>query len=293
MVKLVIKAPNQKIDDCEVQADMAWTVAQVSYATRASRLFSYLASLTSPPDPQLKDHLSLHYPSRPAPHDQRLIYSGHLMKDEQTLRQVFRSDSVGAEAGETLTLHLVCRVAPVTASSPPAPASPPRDRTSGGQPPLDAATPRTLAGGSSPLAAGNPVTNAVAAAAAGFPMQATPVMTAGLGLPTPFMWTPEQLALAQQMYQQLMSQIQANPALLPNLMPSLAPTVSPHAMEPGLLSPAATLPPNPPVNRNDNHVVPNPAPVAAAVVRDDEDDDDDVREERVSCPPLMLSNQAF
>lgn len=30
MVRLVIKAPNQKIDDCEVYADLGWTVAQVS-----------------------------------------------------------------------------------------------------------------------------------------------------------------------------------------------------------------------------------------------------------------------
>lgn len=80
-LKLVVKAPNQKYGDQTFDVDSSWTVKQ------------------------LKTFLSNEYPSKPAIGDQRLIYSGHLLKDDQALLDVF---SPVTSNDSIVTIHLVC-----------------------------------------------------------------------------------------------------------------------------------------------------------------------------------------
>ncbi|RWS01892.1 homocysteine-responsive endoplasmic reticulum-resident ubiquitin-like domain member 2 protein isoform X2 [Dinothrombium tinctorium] len=79
-IKLIVKAPNQKFDDQTVNCNLDWSVLQ------------------------LKEHLSKVYPLKPRVEDQRLIYSGHMLKNEQTLRNILepKIDDI------TFTVHLVC-----------------------------------------------------------------------------------------------------------------------------------------------------------------------------------------
>lgn len=89
---LVIRAPNQKLGDQPIDCPLDWSVQQ------------------------LKLHLSKVYPSRPRPEDQKLIYSGQLLENQMSLRDVFKLDS-----GKTHILHLVCRPSresPETSHSP-------------------------------------------------------------------------------------------------------------------------------------------------------------------------------
>lgn len=80
-IKLVVKAPNQKYADQSFDVDLQWSVKQ------------------------LKAYLSNEYPSKPAVDEQRLIYSGHLLRDDQALSQVFQPISSN---DSTVTVHLVC-----------------------------------------------------------------------------------------------------------------------------------------------------------------------------------------
>ncbi|XP_055013387.1 homocysteine-responsive endoplasmic reticulum-resident ubiquitin-like domain member 2 protein isoform X2 [Boleophthalmus pectinirostris] len=76
-VTLVIRAPNQKYGDQTINCFQNWTVEK------------------------LKAHLSDVYPSKPNCKDQRLVYSGKLLLDHFTLKDVLRKD-------EYHMLHLVC-----------------------------------------------------------------------------------------------------------------------------------------------------------------------------------------
>ncbi|KAJ3609159.1 hypothetical protein NHX12_023683 [Muraenolepis orangiensis] len=77
-VILVIKAPNQKYTDQRIYGFQNWTVEK------------------------LKAHLSDVYPSKPSSKDQRLVYSGKLLLDHLTLKDVLRMQD------EYHMLHLVC-----------------------------------------------------------------------------------------------------------------------------------------------------------------------------------------
>lgn len=77
-VTLVIRAPNQKYDDQTINCYQNWTVEK------------------------LKAHLSDVYPSKPSSKDQRLVYSGKLLLDHFTLKDVLRKQD------EYHMLHLVC-----------------------------------------------------------------------------------------------------------------------------------------------------------------------------------------
>lgn len=80
-VTLVVKAPNQKVADQTVECALNWTVKK------------------------LKEHLSLVYPSKPTEHQQRIIYSGKLLQDDLTLKDVLCQH----ESSENIhTVHLVC-----------------------------------------------------------------------------------------------------------------------------------------------------------------------------------------
>ncbi|XP_061615236.1 homocysteine-responsive endoplasmic reticulum-resident ubiquitin-like domain member 2 protein isoform X3 [Phyllopteryx taeniolatus] len=86
-VTLVIRAPNQKYDDQTINCCQNWTVEK------------------------LKAHLSDVYPSKPSSKDQRLVYSGKLLLDHFTLKDVLRKQD------EYHMLHLVCP-SPTPPSSP-------------------------------------------------------------------------------------------------------------------------------------------------------------------------------
>lgn len=103
-VTLVIRAPNQKYDDQTINCCQNWTVEK------------------------LKAHLSDVYPSKPSSKDQRLVYSGKLLLDHFTLKDVLRKQD------EYHMLHLVC-----TSRTPPSSPKPPRSCSN--KPPETAASP--------------------------------------------------------------------------------------------------------------------------------------------------------
>lgn len=84
-VTLVIKAPNQRIGDQTVDCMLDWTVRR------------------------LKQHLTDVYPSRPNEKQQKLIYSGKLLQDHLTLKEVLRQFDDGSNKH---TVHLVCSASP-------------------------------------------------------------------------------------------------------------------------------------------------------------------------------------
>ncbi|XP_056645178.1 homocysteine-responsive endoplasmic reticulum-resident ubiquitin-like domain member 2 protein [Diorhabda sublineata] len=79
-VTLIVKAPNQQIEDQTIKCEPSWTIQK------------------------LKQHLSEVYPSKPPRQEQRLIYSGQLLNDSATLEEVLRQ----YEGQDTHTVHLVC-----------------------------------------------------------------------------------------------------------------------------------------------------------------------------------------
>ncbi|RWS28914.1 homocysteine-responsive endoplasmic reticulum-resident ubiquitin-like domain member 2 protein isoform X2 [Leptotrombidium deliense] len=78
-IKIIIKAPNQKIGDQTIDCFSDWTVKQ------------------------LKERISIDYPLKPRVEDQRLIYSGHLLKNEQKLDDILETNDERLH-----TIHLVC-----------------------------------------------------------------------------------------------------------------------------------------------------------------------------------------
>ncbi|OTF75071.1 hypothetical protein BLA29_008746, partial [Euroglyphus maynei] len=90
-VCLVIKAANQKYEDIKVDCKLSWSILD------------------------LKNHLSINYPSKPKITDQRIIYSGHLLKDNQLLTNIIKpssdsssSSNDGDRSENTFIFHLVC-----------------------------------------------------------------------------------------------------------------------------------------------------------------------------------------
>ncbi|KAK3927575.1 Homocysteine-responsive endoplasmic reticulum-resident ubiquitin-like domain member 2 protein [Frankliniella fusca] len=80
-VTLIVKAPNQQIEDQTIQCELSWTIKR------------------------LKGYLSEVYPSKPSTEEQKLIYSGHLLNDSCTLQEVLRTYEEGQDQH---TVHLVC-----------------------------------------------------------------------------------------------------------------------------------------------------------------------------------------
>ncbi|XP_028163954.1 homocysteine-responsive endoplasmic reticulum-resident ubiquitin-like domain member 2 protein isoform X1 [Ostrinia furnacalis] len=79
-VTLIVKAPNQQVEDQNVECQSSWTVRQ------------------------LKGHLSEVYPSKPRTEEQKIIYSGQLLDDNIILKDVLRT----YESQIAHTMHLVC-----------------------------------------------------------------------------------------------------------------------------------------------------------------------------------------
>ncbi|KFM63050.1 hypothetical protein X975_24714, partial [Stegodyphus mimosarum] len=80
-IQLVIKAPNQNVEDQIIYCNLDWTVQK------------------------LKNHLSEVYPNKPIIEEQKLIYSGRLLHDHLHLKDILRH-----EEGQSSVhiLHLVC-----------------------------------------------------------------------------------------------------------------------------------------------------------------------------------------
>uniref|UniRef100_A0A4D5R985 Homocysteine-responsive endoplasmic reticulum-resident ubiquitin-like domain member 2 protein n=1 Tax=Scolopendra viridis TaxID=118503 RepID=A0A4D5R985_SCOVI len=79
-VRIIVKAPNQKIEDHIVESSLNWSVLK------------------------LKTHLSEIYPNKPRIKDQKLIYSGQLLHDHLTLKDILRQ----YDQSNTHIFHLVC-----------------------------------------------------------------------------------------------------------------------------------------------------------------------------------------
>lgn len=114
-VTLVIRAPNQKYGDQTINCYQNWTVEK------------------------LKAHLSDVYPSKPSSKDQRLVYSGKLLLDHFTLKDVLRKQD------EYHMLHLVC-----ASRTPPSSPKPPRSHSN--KPQETSAGPTPLQNSNSPSA---------------------------------------------------------------------------------------------------------------------------------------------
>ncbi|XP_029370182.1 homocysteine-responsive endoplasmic reticulum-resident ubiquitin-like domain member 2 protein [Echeneis naucrates] len=112
-VTLVIRAPNQKYDDQTINCYQNWTVEK------------------------LKAHLSDVYPCKPSSKDQRLVYSGKLLLDHFTLKDVLRKQD------EYHMLHLVC-----ASRTPPSSPKPPGSRYN--KPQENLANPTPLTNSNSP-----------------------------------------------------------------------------------------------------------------------------------------------
>ncbi|KAK7114907.1 homocysteine-responsive endoplasmic reticulum-resident ubiquitin-like domain member 2 protein [Littorina saxatilis] len=80
-VTLVVKAANQRVADQTVECVLGWTIRK------------------------LKQHLETVYPSKPKHHQQKLIYSGKLLADHLTLKEVLRQYD---DENSRHTVHLVC-----------------------------------------------------------------------------------------------------------------------------------------------------------------------------------------
>jgi len=77
-IRLVVKTPNQRFKDIHIDCDLGWTVKK------------------------LKDYLANVHPTNPESVSQKLIYSGHLLKDEQQLKEVLSKEH------DSHTVHIVC-----------------------------------------------------------------------------------------------------------------------------------------------------------------------------------------
>ena len=188
MIKLIVKAPNQKIADQSLTGDLKWSVKN------------------------LKDFLSQEYPSKPSPADQRLIYSGHLLRDEQRLEEVF-----SPATDDVYTLHLVCPqkqsvIPSSTSTSTPSGSSNVSRR--GSSTPSESSSPtaglpQIPAPFNAMLPAVNPALFSQMMMTGVNAVPATGMMPSPL-MPMMMMWTPEQMAAVQQMYTQFVAQYQAS-----------------------------------------------------------------------------------
>ncbi|XP_012267965.1 homocysteine-responsive endoplasmic reticulum-resident ubiquitin-like domain member 2 protein [Athalia rosae] len=85
VVRLIVKAPNQQIEDQIIKCDSGWTVGL------------------------LKNHLAEIYPSKPKFSEQKLIYSGQLLNDSVLLKDVLHHyGSEDLATDQSYTVHLVC-----------------------------------------------------------------------------------------------------------------------------------------------------------------------------------------
>lgn len=81
-VRLLVKAPDQQIDDQTVECTLEWTVAM------------------------LKDHLTQVYPSKPKREEQKIIFLGQLLNNSMILKDVLQQNY--NKEDNLFIIHLVC-----------------------------------------------------------------------------------------------------------------------------------------------------------------------------------------
>lgn len=248
-VTLVVKAANQRVADQTVECVLGWTIRK------------------------LKQHLESVYPSKPKHHQQKLIYSGQLLADHLTLKEVLRQYDQNSQH----TVHLVCSPSVESLSQPGPSQSLSTERKSephtstpqsfispssgpdglrhrGAQQPnvSPSHSEVTNAGGTQAAAvAGGPVMEGMAGMSG---MGGVPLMPGGapgmMGMPG-YGYTPEQIAWMQQMYSQYMAQYMQYygyqvPAAAQPANPVQAPAPQPAANP----APANNAAPNPNMRMN-------------------------------------------
>jgi len=219
-VTLVVKAPNQKIQDLTVECGLEWTIRK------------------------LKEHLSTVYPNKPTRNEQKLIYSGKLLQDHQMLKDVLRQYE---QNQTTHTVHLVCSHMAAEAynemkQSTPVPSnSTAQDNGEGLRhrhpPQMHATHAEAMPQPSVPQSIPAPQQPPVAPMDFNAMQQmfgANPMMYGGF-LPGMMAMTPEQMAWMQQLYTQQMNYYlqmyqtpMPTPPATPNSMSQLQPAVPPQ-----------------------------------------------------------------
>ncbi|XP_063995753.1 homocysteine-responsive endoplasmic reticulum-resident ubiquitin-like domain member 2 protein [Diachasmimorpha longicaudata] len=91
MISLVVKAPDQQISDQIVKCQLHWTVGR------------------------LKEHLETVYPTNPKRCEQKVIFSGQLLRDSMVLQDVLPQHyNQNTPLDNTYIIHLVCTLKPTT-----------------------------------------------------------------------------------------------------------------------------------------------------------------------------------
>ncbi|XP_030646665.1 homocysteine-responsive endoplasmic reticulum-resident ubiquitin-like domain member 1 protein [Chanos chanos] len=250
-ISLVVKTPNQVHGDQVIEkVDMNWTVKD------------------------LKMYLSKMYPTKPAVKDQRLIYSGKLLQDNQRVDEVF------GKAEVTPTVHLVCAFrTPSTAQQaamPKAAAPEPQSTRSSATPvrqnsDAPASLPSVPAASSSADGLRHRTHPTPASPAAAWPGTGMPASMPGAGagaagithpaFPTYSLYSPQQLLWLQHMYaRQYYMQYHAALAAAASAPIPGAPAGPPLPVAPHPAAVPAALPNQAPINNLPaNQNAPDPA----------------------------------
>ncbi|KAM9377905.1 homocysteine-responsive endoplasmic reticulum-resident ubiquitin-like domain member 1 protein isoform 2-T2 [Pholidichthys leucotaenia] len=257
-ISLVVKTPNQTQEDHTVDGvQLTWTVRD------------------------LKTHLSLLHPTKPAVSEQLLIYTGKLLPDHLHIKDLFR------QTDSTPTLHLVC-----SSRSPPHRPLGARPKTKEAQQRHSSshtsvpATASVVQTPSSPeLRQRRPTCSAAAAAHTTAPplqtpawpaatMHGAPQMTQPV-FPTHSLYSPQQLLWLQYLYaRQYYMQYHAALAASGSVPSTPAATVSQYPPVPAHQVPV----PAPIANQNPiNNLPPNQNPVQDAAFMNPEDGNQDMR----------------
>lgn len=194
--------------------------------------------------------------------DQRLIYAGHLLNDEKTLRSAFEPLN-----GENIHVHLVCAQRYHSDSR-----KPDNQALKASSPQAPTLASPSVAVGSNNQSSPHSIStnNSVSTSNQQIPFINQSMMMPGMfsavpGAMTPVMWTPEQMAQMQQIYTQFLAQYNLQPnvtiAPVPLVYPQMFNT-NVQANEPLNVAPIAP-------------VVGEQAPAAGPVRMDDADDDDE------------------
>uniref|UniRef100_T1JKB0 Ubiquitin-like domain-containing protein n=1 Tax=Strigamia maritima TaxID=126957 RepID=T1JKB0_STRMM len=240
-VRLVVKAPNQRVGDQTIDCALNWTVRK------------------------LKTYLSEVYPNKPKSEEQKLIYSGQLLHDHLMLKDVLRQ----YDQNNTHILHLVCSLTKDDVASAKDSSnfisSPPPNVLRGNE---DGLRQRRAESQTNTTSNTTSVTANMSTALPNYSMNTA----MGYGGPQALMLTPEQMSQQmlwmQQMYTQYMThymqyaQLQSSPTLQPTITQQ-EPQQQPNA--------AVAPPPNAPAARQANENVRMNAQGGQVIDDDDEE----------------------
>ncbi|KAF8768198.1 homocysteine-responsive endoplasmic reticulum-resident ubiquitin-like domain member 2 protein [Argiope bruennichi] len=224
-IQLIIKAPNQNVDDYIVNCNLDWTVEQ------------------------LKNHLSQSYPSKPEVGQQKLIYSGRFLHDHLQLKDILRHDD---DQYSIHIFHLVCKSDSTTTCIQHSKSSQKRYN----QPSSSCSSNEVTAGQSSENALRHRNVNPMSHVNSFYPQLPTVLPPSAMSGFVPDSQASAQIAAMQQMYAYYLSQymqsmnigsMPGNNVDLPNLVNFQQP---PNTNEP--VAPSPPPPPPRPINQRNN-----------------------------------------